>query len=136
MEFLPPTYSFKRMKIFADLRNREVIYQDFTNAQLGYRLDYVTDTAAVAGFPMLVFLGKTFVFHGISKPDEFYSPDYSSMPLPDNWRDYRRTLYWNPNVMTDENGEATVEFYNNSTCKRLHVSVGGLTGGGRPIISQ
>jgi len=26
----------------------------------------------------------------------------------------RRTLYWNPDVLTDENGRATVMFYSNA----------------------
>lgn len=136
MEFLPPTYGFKRMRIYADLRNREAIYQSANNVALSYRLDYITDTAAITGFPMPVFMGKTFVFHGISQPDEFYSPDYSKMPLPEGQHDYRRTLYWNPCVTTNEDGTATVEFYNNSTCKRLHISAGGLTGDGHPIIGK
>lgn len=50
---------------------------------------------------------------GYCTPDEFYSPDYSILePEPD----YRRTLYWNPNVIPDSEGNATVHFYNNSRC--------------------
>lgn len=50
--------------------------------------------------------------HGYDIPQEFYSPDYSAMPIE---TDYRRTLYWNPEVIPDENGKTTVKFYNNST---------------------
>ena len=49
---------------------------------------------------------------GYATPQEFYSPDYSMMPID---TDYRRTLYWNPEVIPDENGKATIRFYNNST---------------------
>ena len=51
---------------------------------------------------------------------EFYSPDYSNGVLPDE-KDYRRTLYWNPNVKTDNQGKASVRFYNNGSCKQMFI---------------
>lgn len=50
--------------------------------------------------------------NGYSTPQEFYSPDYSVMPIE---TDYRRTLYWNPEVIPDGNGKVTLRFHNNST---------------------
>lgn len=63
---------------------------------------------------------------GYSNVREFYSPDYSHGVLPDE-KDYRRTLYWNPDVNTDENGKATVSFYNNSCCRKIDISAEGIT---------
>ena len=40
----------------------------------------------------------------------------------------RRAFYWNPDVRTDEQGRATVEFYNNSTCREMFLSVEGMSG--------
>lgn len=71
------------------------------------------------------------VFEGYTPKVEFYSPDYSMMaPMPD----FRRTLYWNPNVKTDKNGEACIEFYNNSTCRQLVISAEGITKDGTAIL--
>ena len=67
---------------------------------------------------------------GFSIPDEFYSPDYSKQPLPK--ADYRRTLYWNPNVKLDDNGRATINLYNNSSSSILQVSAEGWTPDGTP----
>lgn len=67
---------------------------------------------------------------GFSVPDEFYSPDYSRQPLPK--ADYRRTLYWNPNIKLDDDGRATISLYNNSTPTFLQVSVEGWTEDGTP----
>jgi len=39
--------------------------------------------------------------------------------------EYRRTLYWNPNLKLDENGEATITFYNNSRTTYLSVEAEG-----------
>ena len=62
---------------------------------------------------------------GYSAVREFYSPDYSAIPPEPN--DYRRTLYWNPAVTTDENGKARVQFYNNSRCTDFSISAETVT---------
>ena len=67
---------------------------------------------------------------GFSIPDEFYSPDYSKQPLPKE--DYRRTLYWNPNVRLDSNGQATISLYNNSSSSILQISAEGWAPDGTP----
>lgn len=45
--------------------------------------------------------------------------------------DYRRTLYWQPELMTDEQGRVTVRFFNNSRCRRPRVTVNVLDSDGR-----
>ena len=67
---------------------------------------------------------------GFSIPDEFYSPDYSKQSLPAE--DYRRTLYWNPGVRLDANGQATINLYNNSSSSILQISAEGWDAEGRP----
>ena len=70
---------------------------------------------------------------GYSRPYSFYSPEYPQGPIFGDV-DYRRTLYWNPNVITDENGKAQVEFYNNSITRRFDVEAAGITSAGVPYI--
>ena len=50
--------------------------------------------------------------------------------------DFRRTLYWNPDVRMDENGEAIIEFYNNSSCREIRVSAEGVTPDGQCIFNE
>ena len=50
--------------------------------------------------------------------------------------DYRRTLYWNPNVTTDNEGKAKIEFYNNSTCHHISVSAEGITKDDKAIVYE
>ncbi|GAB6013473.1 hypothetical protein [Viscerimonas tarda] len=71
--------------------------------------------------------------YGYAKPKEFYHPDYSIVRLPDE-RDFRRTLYWNPDVKTDKAGKATISFYNNGSCKEINISAEGLTNEGVPMV--
>ncbi len=61
---------------------------------------------------------------GYSQVKEFYSPNYSILP-PE--ADYRRTLYWNPSVKTDKDGKASIQFYNNSSCKSFSISAETIT---------
>jgi len=69
--------------------------------------------------------------NGYSKVKEFYNPDYSKGVIPGDV-DYRRTLYWNPNVKTDSLGNASVSFFNNSNCKKMTISAETLTSEGTP----
>jgi hypothetical protein len=59
---------------------------------------------------------------------EFYQPDefdiLSSIP------DSRNTLLWEPNVVTDENGEATVSFYCSDINNKFQIYVEGAGGNG------
>ena len=70
-------------------------------------------------------------FSGFSRPVEFYGPQYPDGPILGE-PDLRRTIYWNPNVITDSEGRARVEFYNNSFTEKYTISGAGLTPGGIP----
>ena len=64
---------------------------------------------------------------GYTISKEFYAPKYN-IKKPEHVKpDYRTTLYWNPNVRTDENGKATISFYNSDIAKQLQVDVQGLS---------
>lgn len=65
---------------------------------------------------------RRFVLQGSFRPDEFYSPDYSKQK-PAKANDYRRTLYWNPNLKPDSDGHFRVSFFNNSRDTRIQMSV-------------
>jgi hypothetical protein len=69
---------------------------------------------------------RRIVLHGMYMPDDFYHPDYSRRPLPDQVHDYRRTLYWNPNATLDADGRFTATFYNNGKPTRIKVSTAGV----------
>ena len=56
-------------------------------------------------------------------------PDYSYADLPQE-EDFRRTLFWAPYVVTNKQGEATVNFYNSKNCQHMRVSAETITFGG------
>jgi hypothetical protein len=65
-------------------------------------------------------------FRGYTTGTEFYAPEYPNGPIKGDV-DYRRTLYWNPALTTDANGQAEVLFYNNGYSKQFHISAEGIT---------
>ena len=64
-------------------------------------------------------------FQAFSPVREFYQVNHSNTVPGDV--DFRRTLYWNPDVKTDSKGEASINFYNNSTCRQMTISAEGMS---------
>ena len=75
------------------------------------------------------------IFTGYTPVVEFYAPSYPKGPIEGD-KDYRRTIYWNPEVTTDASGHAKVSFYNNGYSRALTISAEGLTPDGIPIINK
>jgi hypothetical protein len=72
---------------------------------------------------------RSTTFAGYSYCKEFFSPQYGRYRMPKE-ADIRRTLYWNPDVKTDQDGHAKVMFYNNSTAKSMNISAETVTENG------
>ncbi len=67
---------------------------------------------------------------GYSPVKEFYSPDYSKTNSDSS--DYRKTLYWNPFVVTDKNHRRIfLSFYNNDITKKMKVVIEGCNEEGK-----
>lgn len=77
-------------------------------------------------------LSPDFMISGHTAEKEFYSPKYSVKKNEHSAPDYRATLYWTPNIMTDENGNAKIEFFNSDAAKEIQVSIEGLSKNGIP----
>lgn len=73
---------------------------------------------------------RRYILDGITYPEEFYSPDYSQA-VPEEPKDYRRTLYWNPNAKLDADGKFSAIIYNNSRDTRVTISAAGLDSNGQ-----
>ena len=77
------------------------------------------------------YVNRRVLLQGFTYPDEYYHVDYSNRrPSVDEVKDYRRTLYWNPDLKLDENGRAEVTLYNNARRTSVETSVAGQTSDG------
>ena len=71
--------------------------------------------------------------HGYSLCTEFYSPDYRQHDIPTP-TDHRRTLYWNPSLVTNPDGKANVIFYSGSRPdERLLINAQGIAVNGQMV---
>ena len=78
---------------------------------------------------------RRYVLQGFSIADGFYLPDYQRNPPKEGQKDYRRTLYWNPNLQLDTNGQAHISFFNNSQKTQICVEANGQTADGTLLYS-
>lgn len=69
---------------------------------------------------------------GYSRMVDYYKTEYLDTPEGSLSQDFRRTLFWNPNVITDSMGNAQIEFYNNVYSRHFHISGSGITASGTP----
>ena len=132
--------SREEMMQFVGLKrhDRYFIYTDFhprmENDKRYHGTNLPETSIAIYPFPdgseRMVYRDRRFILPGFAYPAEFYNPDYSKQTPPDSVKDYRRTLYWNPNLMLDKDGKATVTLYNNARTTQLSVDAAGQAADG------
>jgi TonB-dependent SusC/RagA subfamily outer membrane receptor len=67
---------------------------------------------------------------GYYKARAFYSPQYDDPKTNAALADLRSTIYWNPSVITDKDGKATIEFFNAGSKGTYRVVVEGIDNDG------
>ncbi len=115
-----------------------VFYSDYSPRQYGNNMYYGSNEPKTKlvrypypdGSRRITYRDRRYFLPGFAYPAEFYSPDYSKQVPSDDKKDYRRTLYWNPNLKLNEEGEAAVTFYNNCRTSVLSVDAEGQAGDG------
>ena len=68
---------------------------------------------------------RRYVLQGFSIAEDYYHPDYQRNPPTEGKKDYRRTLYWNPDLQLDANGQAHITLYNNSQKTQICIEANG-----------
>ena len=113
--------------------DRFFIYTDFSPRLYGDKRltasNYPENIIAVYPYPdasrRAEYRDRRYLLNGFAEPAEFYSPNYSRYKLPEGQKDYRRTLYWNPNLRLDSEGRARVTLFNNSRTTQIQVEAAG-----------
>ena len=115
-----------------------VFYSDYSPRLYGNNMYYGSNEPKTKlvrypypdGSRRITYRDRRYFLPGFAYPAEFYSPDYSKQVPSDDKKDYRRTLYWNPNLKLNEEGEALVTFYNNCRTSVLSVDAEGQAADG------
>lgn len=121
------------IRFFTDYepRNEDAPYeQDRMRADVTVDFKTMNDDAE-----RYTYRDRRYILHGFTYPDEFYHPNYSNRPTTEV-KDYRRTLYWNPNALTDANGNLALSFYNNAKQTRIKISAAGISPDGKILMTK
>lgn len=135
-----PTAMFDKMRL--DRLKSVKVYTDYeprVDGKILYHSESPAVTMDFESFPddakQYTYRDRRYVLDGIAMPDEFYSPDYSKQkPQPNT--DYRRTLYWNPNVTLNPGEDFSATCYNNGHETKVKVSAAGITSDGKVLLLQ
>ena len=94
------------------------------------KIDYNEGTGAASGSKQS---GNTIfgTSQGYTAAREFYTPDYSVAAKTGAMQDLRSTVFWKPDLITDEEGNASVEFYNADGTGSYKVIVEGISADGK-----
>lgn len=79
------------------------------------------------GFNKKRVLSPEFLVKGLTTAKEYYQPKYSV-----NKKTKSSILYWNPNIKTDKNGNATFSFTNYNNTNQLQIAIETLSNFGIP----
>ncbi|MDP4185735.1 MAG: TonB-dependent receptor plug domain-containing protein, partial [Bacteroidota bacterium] len=71
--------------------------------------------------------------NGFYQARTFYSPKYDDPTQKANKPDLRATIFWQPNVITDKDGNAVVSFFNADKATDVDIRVEGVAVTGDPI---
>lgn len=81
----------------------------------------------------VTYRDRRYILQGFNVADDFYHPNYKLAPPKEGQKDYRRTLYWNPDLQLDAEGHATVSFFTGSKITSIAVEANGQAADGTLI---
>ena len=84
----------------------------------------------------VTYRDRRYLLHGFAYQEDFYHPDYRRNPPAEGQKDYRRTLYWNPELKLDASGRAHVHLFNNSQRTTIAIDAAGQTAEGGLLYSR
>jgi hypothetical protein len=73
--------------------------------------------------------------NGFTLPVHFKNQNHSKTS-PTRIPDFRSTLYWNPIMKTDANGNAAIKFYASDDVGPIEITINGMTFDGRPFSTR
>jgi hypothetical protein len=109
-----------------------VPYNRLIDIQGGYGLIaiYTKPNSFAKGFKKLTIPGYT-------RPHQFIAPEYDSQNESTGLRDFRSTIYWNPNVIVEPSPDpTTISFYAADLPGKYRVVAEGVTGKGVPVRAE
>ena len=122
-----PVNEIRRIMVIPPLKPISEHY----NSELFQNLDWHPSLVIIETYSKKGYRGnppgiKKFILDGLDSPRLFYSPKYVGPSKYNPVYDGRATLYWEPVIRTDENGEAKVEFYTSDRNTNFDIRIKGF----------
>ena len=95
-------------------------------------MEFLYDESRKIGGDEGLYQGYHILVKGVDKPDGLFTGDYHYAPHRDG--DGNCTLYWNPGIVLDANGEAVVEFYCAAPYDDISITAEGITADGQAVV--
>ncbi len=112
-----------------DIEGIEVLRSSYNTSIYGVKpphsVLYVTTKAGTGAIIPATNTAKI-INAGFSVRKEFYVPNYDDPKTNKQLQDLRSTVYWNPNVTTDNKGLANFSFFNAGTAATYQVTIEGM----------
>jgi uncharacterized protein YfaS (alpha-2-macroglobulin family) len=67
---------------------------------------------------------------------QFETPDYSNIKANNTRTDFRKTIYWNPDINIDKTGKKTISFYTNDEIASFRFIAEGIGSNGNPAHTE
>jgi hypothetical protein len=96
-------------------------------------VNVITKTGDFSGIPLPDYMIR--LTYRVTDPVfSFNSPDYSSAEIKNSRvPDFRNTLYWNPSVKPDKQGNTKVSFWTSDFVSDYEINIQGITSEGKPV---
>jgi hypothetical protein len=103
----------KGIEVMRSLKYYASYMSRYDNPISDIELNYIEVTTRSGQGPFLKKSGNLYLHRPMDYGDSkvFYSPKYTIQNKADKKPDYRSTLYWQPNLLTDNNGTGTFSFF-------------------------
>lgn len=78
----------------------------------------------------VTYRDRRYILPGFAYQEDFYHPDYHRNPPQEGHKDYRRTLYWNPDIKLDNEGKARIRFFTGTRPAQITIEANGIASDG------
>lgn len=78
----------------------------------------------------VTYRDRRYILPGFAYQEDFYHPDYHRNPPQEGHKDYRRTLYWNPDIKLDNEGKARIRFFTGTRPVQIIIEANGIASDG------
>lgn len=94
----------------------------------------LVDTKIPDSYTKIARSKNSFIVHGLSAPVAVKNVD--KLNNQERTPDLRSSLYWNPTVEIDANGEATFTFFTSDVTGEYQLQIDGFTESGKPVYAE